>query len=287
MPLKYLNIVTIFILTIVAIGIYVSPRYNYDLIIAKQDKVEKMLKSYNNTLELIKQLAPEEKEKFLMSISMVSDSLNALMENYAQVIEYISKINFEVDNMKKQINALEKEEINRKQKIITDYHGSFVETYTDEISLKEDLKKLATQIPPSSLSEDDFESFLKKIEEYKLISMGNLNREMADYIQIAYNNYKNVLNIIDLKQAIYINEKVLEMDKGGKFKELPIDLDKTQFESVDVVGIQHVRSFSEFGVKRIYEFPLDEYPEIMHFNDMRENARDHLIRDVVAKNESH
>jgi len=54
----------------------------------------------------------------------------------------------------------------------------------------------------------------------------------------------------------------------------------------DAIGIRHVKIFHEMGVKRLFQFPIEDHPRINAFNEMRENARDHLILDAARLAES-
>ena len=82
------------------------------------------------------------------------------------------------------------------------------------------------------------------------------------------------------------------MTREGSFVEAPA-YEKTASEKMidetmgpDQIGIRFVKVYHQSGLKRVFEFPIEKHPQINALNEMRDNARDHLVLDAFRLAES-
>jgi hypothetical protein len=114
--------------------------------------------------------------------------------------------------------------------------------------------------------------------------LDELEPEVKTALFRSFSLYKLNIGLINYAENLHIRELVQESAEAGRYVEVPIvtDDDALQRVTVSQGGILHLQTLRDQGVRRVYRFPTEEFPEFAVYNQQRDNARDHMVKDIAA-----
>jgi len=290
--MKALNITAVVLLSTIALGVFTVPKFNYGILVSRQNAFEIRLNTVQERLGKIDPLSgPKEGERVavLEVIDQVPGALGEVSSRLAALSEEQSALHGELADQRSRLEGLEgaaKPASRAQPSQVPALPGG---SYTEAIRLPDDLTRKAARFPPRATSDTKLEDFLGAAIEAGLLALehpGQVSPEGMERLGQIFELFKLNMSMVQLEQDLYIRREVEKRTISGDFVELPDDSKPVTLElQPDEVGIQFVKLLDP-GVKRVFWFPLEDYPEINTYNELRDNVRDHLIRDVANIPES-
>jgi hypothetical protein len=296
--MKTLNVCVVVLLSIIAVGIFTVPKFNYDVLVARQSKNESLLYTLQDRMDKVSLLSgPKQGERtaalevldqFPGVVSQLRGQLGAISEEQAAA-------HAELSGHRTRIEKLEGSPATGKATESPGSNGALPEpvrggSYLEPVRLPEELTRKAGRFSSRGTAEMKLEDFVAASIESSLVRLkepGEISSQGLEHINQVFELYKLNISLVQAEQQLHIQDLVQKRTLSGDYIDLPLDPGVLSEEvPPDQVGIRFVKLFNESGVKRVFDFPLDSYPEINTFNEMRDNARDHLVRDVAGIPES-
>lgn len=277
---KALNVVTILLLMIVAFGIFTIPQFNYDELMNKQSWLERQVVQLSNRVEAFDSMpmSPADRAKRLAALRRL-DALPGLISGLRDDYQVFSEL------LARSESAAEGAE---SQRLEGDSLRNERVGYTDPLVLPDELREIAETIAPRVLLDSGFESFLSQAVESGIVSTDTdpeaLPERFVNSARRVFSIYSANMELIRQEMLLHVEEEVASATATGDYVQVPLDSAEHGTPTVDApstIGVQHVQLDHENGVKRVYAFPVEEYPELIeYYEEMRQNARDHLVRDM-------
>ena len=290
------NTAAIGLLALIAALVYFMPRFNYDLLVRRQALVES---GFNTTLERIAkvedllEISPEKRSAALKALDGLTDRLKALQPQLAEVSDQVSVSLGELTSIDGRVKALEENRIGMSRDEARheppasnqDLTRWLRPDYTRAIDLPADLAAKARKLGPGAIADFETPDFIDKLIQEAIVEgaqPADLPPALIDRLHHLFQLYKTNISLLNASQDFYIHEEVERMTREGRFMEVPAQTGPVHATmGPDEVGIRHVKVFHETGLERIFDLPIGDHPQINAFNEMRANARDHLVLDAA------
>ncbi len=285
--MKAVNMIALLLLVVIGIGVYTVPKFNYEVLVARQTKLESQLYTFQDRLSKIDWTSGTkevERRAALGVIDTLPATITQLRTGLGTVSEELAVIHAELAEHGAELRKLEgqaKEPTERKESALP----LEVATYTQPIKLALDLADKAKRLSARIMAERTLDDVLPQLAEAGIIGgpgESSLTQEAIDRIGQRLHLLKVNLSLIDAEQNLYIQELVEQKTSTGDFSDVP-NSGGTIIEKdvLDGPGIRFVKIIPEVGIKRVFAFPLEDYPEMDVYNELRQNVRDHFVRDVA------
>jgi hypothetical protein len=270
---------------LIAGGLYFSPRITYDNVVAEQA----LLKERQRTLE---ERVASALSRSNSALDDLTASLDGLAESYAAISEAISLQTHTVSELQARLAALE-------QRILTGdaapaaaetTRDLFTDEYTCPIQLPKELRESADRVSPRVLEEarssEDLLSFALGSGLIEYENREAVPSEVVAAFERLYSRYKDCMGLLTQQEKVRIHALMAQADQEGDYVDIPRDVPDTQKVLEETgftergTGITQMITIKELGVRRFYSFPYERHNEFVKLGEMRDNARDHLVRDL-------
>jgi hypothetical protein len=285
MKVHILNVPAIVLMLLIAGGLYFSSRITYDNVVAEQA----LLKERQRTLE---ERVASALTRSNSAFDDLTASLDGLTESYAAISEAISLQTHTVSELQARLAALE-------QRILTGdavpstavtTRDLFTDEYTSPIQLSKELRESADRVSPRVLEEArSSEALLSFALGSGLIEYENreaVPSEVVAAFERLYSRYKDCMSLLTQQEKVRIHALMAQADQEGDYVDIPRDVPDTQKVLEETgftergMGITQMITIKELDVRRFYSFPYERHNEFVKLGEMRDNARDHLVRDL-------
>jgi len=293
--MKALNVAAVVLLAVIALGIFTIPRFNYEALVARQTKLEKLSNALIDRLRKIDLLAgPKDGQRgaalewldqLPALIAEVKKGFGDQSEQESSILEELAQHRTQLHGIEERLRTLEAP--GRHEPAVPPLQGTAVQhsVEKEKVELPEELAKKAAKISPRGIVEMALEDFVYEFIQAGFIqaeNAGQVGEEDRRRLGRRLDFFKLQMSLIQAEQALHFQELVESRTRAGDFLELPERANEVSERLLpDEVGVRVVKLFPESGVKRVFQFPIETYPEIEEFNAMRDEARDRLVRDVT------
>ncbi len=289
-----LNVTTVFLLSLLLLGIYTMPKFNYSLLVLQQKTLEEKQRTLETRFEKINVFAGDENKRaaVLNALDGIPQLLNEIKDLLSNLSEDTLESSAKVNHLDRRLKILE-EKVNSNSAIDPEYLLTFKEisdlfeqSYTAQVNLPEALKKKADYFSPQGTAEGDFYKFLETAMNSKLVlneKPDQIPESQVRYLLKAFSIFKCNIDLINRDEHLHVMELAEESNTKGNYLELPMQASVEELENASTIdkGMLFIKNIDNLGVKRYFRFSYDDYPEFTQFHTLRNNARDHLIRDAA------
>ena len=280
-----MNVAVILLLLAAGIGIYTTPRFNYAELLARQSSIEHKFTKMADTSEVAIGRAEN-------AISTAIDIVTTVSRDSEQSSRLLSELVVRVRATEERLEALESQsslDIERPAsglealKVAQQLTDKVLEAWSTPIELPPELQKPTDGWHAYALQELEFDKFLSRLIEGRILPYASseaVPNAVKEDLKALQGIFKTSMSILDAKKALRINELVEIANSSGNYIEVALDATP---EEIDAKmkgvrpGLKQQRNYNELGVRRIYVFPHDEYPDWGDFQDASNNMMRHLV----------
>lgn len=285
------NVVTVVLLGGILVGVVTIPKFNYGTLVQKNVALELRQKTLEARIEKVQPLTSEDAGRRLALFGLI-DSIPSLLSGIEDRLSLLPERQAELANqlmrLEERLRKLEESLIQNGQPVLPSNDLTFTDVYTSPIELSEDLRKRAEALSPRGVSELTWEEFLSHALDQKVLPYARsteIPRDSYSELLRLFSVFKWNLELINFEERLHVSELAESATESGDYEDVPIDLDEAQLRSrmqVPHRGVLHVEVLHQSGVRRFFKFPFETFPEFEHYQTQRANARDHLVRDMLA-----
>jgi hypothetical protein len=285
------NLITILLLALIAAGLWAMPRFNYNVLLARQTALEEEHMKLLDKLERLTRLTggedPPRRAALLKSLDALPNLVTSLEADLHALFASSSDVLRELAALQGRVAALEAREEPGAPERDHGPGGSVLQSAarrTEPIELSPELRSTADVFSSRGIAQESFESFLASLGEAKLLPGGGLAGEIHLSLLELYTLHRMALAVVAYAERLHITELAEQATDARDYSDVPLDADSEDLRRVSTVskGAIHARRIEDLGVLRVFRFPFERFPELADFERQRDNARDHLVRDVVA-----
>ena len=292
------NLAVVALLTAILLGVVLMPRFNYDLLVRRQCRIESQFSTATQRIEKVERLtgADDKKEKRGAALKLLDDlpeQLGAVQRQLADVTDRVSLTLGEIGAIESRLSALEKRQAaaettvaqSEEEQPVAENPRWSTPDYTRPIQLPAELEAKARRLGLEAPRDQDREVFVETLVDAGIIPpLGpeGLSAEAVARFRSLFDLYRTNVTFVGIAQQLYMEEAVERMTQDGRFTETALESPTIRDElAPERVGIRFVKLFHETGIKRHFDFPIEDHPQIHSFNEMRENAKSHLVLDAA------
>ena len=281
-----LNIISILLLILLIVGVFAMPRFNYEKLVAQQADLlnrQRTLEDKFHDLNILK--GDDEKKRYAVfetmdQIPQLLDTLHKEYSRFLGVFDYLKDLDRRIKILENAPSDGVNEPVLR-QEALEESLG-----YLEPIDLETELKKKADTLIAKAIYEGQFEDFINSCLKSKILPFENQEDILPEALESFarfFSTFKLAIMWTDYKERVQIRELIKAAIEKGAYDEVPIT---KSGETLDMPGLKeagyvHVKKYKELGVQRVFRFPYSEYPEMVEFISLRENALHHLLSDAV------
>ena len=297
--MRALNVIAVVLLALIALLVFALPRFNYQALVARQTDVEIRVRTVDDRLSKLDLFADPTKpnrvallgwiEQAPSVFSDLRESLDMLSGQVSVLTVHQSQIDSRLGAIEGELGALRAKAApsDPTERLEDHWPTGLSARYLDPIQLPDEISQKAKRLSSGKMSQvKNEEELLDEILRVELVSpdaIKSLSPDAKDRIRQLLEIFQLNYKLIQSDGNLLVQRLVEEKTRGGDFVELPLAPGPIEEEATrEIVGITFVKLLRDLGVKRVYQFPVEEFPEIDRLEEFRSIARDHLISDVVA-----
>jgi hypothetical protein len=277
----FFNSLTVGLLSIIVLGIYTLPKFNYNQLAERQQGFEFSLNALieRMTANGIVDGDVAKRAAIVQSLQKIPEVLSSTETTLSNLSGRIATLSNQVEQLAERLRIIE----SNPQAILR-----------QEMHAKPDLlKELPTEIherqqklSPQILAQGNTEMFLKEATEMGLLDPSILQDTTTDLckaINLHFAAFQSAVKLIDLQQDIYIQGLISAAKATGEYIERPSETDRgLSAKGLDEGGVVYLEALHDRGVQRLFEFSDGTYPDLLNYEDQRNEARNRLFSQVFS-----
>lgn len=280
--MSILNVVTVILLVLIALGFLTMPRVNYGLLASRIASVEVKTAVLEDGFAKVNLLAgPHEgiRASVVGKLDWIAEQLKKNQEDQLSFLDHLADLSTKVDDVESKTRA---------DATLAEFSKGDGQAQPARRFADEALQKMSGR----DYSSEPFEVFLSDLTSLGLWQeaakrpppTGDANYG-SDRLRRSYAEYQSCLSLVRERQTLLIERLVGEETKNGNFVDVHPDgrvvernpeLKRPPVEGLKGGGTVHVKTL-EGGVRREFRFPSKENDEFSVLFAMRENALRSLL----------